>query len=284
MNILISGSTGLVGRKLVAALTQAGHTTEALKRADFSGPPEQMISKINRADVVVNLAGAPILARWTNRYKKEILDSRITTTQMIARAIEKAGSKPGMLISASAVGIYDDGQPCTEKDFRYGDDFLADVCRQWEAEAMAVNGLLKVAVFRIGIVLADDGGALPKMALPFRMGFGGRIGNGKQGFSWIHIDDLVRAFGFVIEKQLTGIFNLTAPEYTDNSGLTAVISKVLRRPAFFPVPEPALRLLYGEGATALTRGQNVLPQRLLDEGFAFRYPELEPALYQLFGK
>jgi uncharacterized protein len=283
MNILISGSTGLVGQKLKEALIRSGHMVTGIGRADFSGPEDALNTKVGQADVVINLSGAPIVARWTESYKKEIMDSRILTTRRLVKAIKNVPAKPRLLISTSAVGIYPEGGEFSESNARYGEDFLAEVCKAWEAEALKASPETKVAVFRLGVVLDRKGGALQKMLPAFRLGLGGPIAGGKQGFSWIHIDDLINAYLFVIEKQLDGVFNLSAPQATDNAGYTRALGKVLGRPVFFPIPAFGLRLLYGEGATALTSGQKALPERLLQEGFVFKFPEIEAALADLVG-
>lgn len=211
------------------------------------------------------------------------MSSRIDTTASLVKAIQAAVVKPSMFISTSAVGIYPDGQTFTEKDRQYDPGFLGKVCQAWEEEALKASAVTNVAVFRLGIVLSKDGGALPKMLLPFRFGLGGKIASGKQGFSWIHIDDLINAYRFVVEKQLTGTFNLTAPGVTDNAGFTSSLSRALKRPALLPVPAFMLKLIYGEGSTALTGGQKVAPVRLLEAGFEFRYPKLDEALRELAG-
>ena len=283
MNVLISGSTGLVGKKLTAAFTAAGHSVTALNRPDFSDIRGLLIPKVESSDAVIHLAGAPIVARWSEHYKKEIMSSRIDTTAALVKAIQTSVVKPSIFISTSAVGIYPDGQIFTEKDTQYDPGFLGKVCHAWEGEAFKATAVTNVAVFRLGIVLSKDGGALPKMLLPFRFGLGGKIASGKQGFSWIHIDDLINAYRFVVEKKLSGVFNLTSPGMTDNAGFTTSLSRVLRRPALLPVPAFGLKLIYGEGATALTSGQKVAPERLLEAGFEFRYPELEAALKELVG-
>jgi uncharacterized protein (TIGR01777 family) len=284
MNVLIGGSTGLVGRKLSEALIRSGHKVTGLSRTDFSGPETELLQKLGNSEVVINLAGAPIVARWTEAYKKEIVDSRILTTRKLVSAINKSPVKPRLFISASAVGIYPDGEVFTEENTMYGSDFLADVCKLWEVEARKSPADTGVAIFRLGVVLAREGGALQKMLQPFRLGLGGPVAGGKQGFSWIHIDDLVQAFLFVIEKNISGIFNLAAPEITDNAAFTKALGKAVNRPAIIPVPAFALRLVYGESASALTSGQKVLPARLQKEGFVFQFPKLKEALEDIVRK
>lgn len=273
----------MTGRRLRAALDERGHTVTAAGRADFAGDPALLKQKVENAGAVIHLAGAPIVARWSRAYKREILDSRVFTTRKLVEAVNAAERKPELFISASAVGIYSDEGVNTEEHASYAEGFLADVCRQWEGEAAMLNPATGLAVFRLGVVLAKEGGALPKMLTPFRLGLGGPIAGGRQGFSWIHIDDLVSAFMFVLDHRLTGTFNLTAPGVTDNQGYTSDLGRVLRRPVFMPVPAFALRLLFGEGASALTTGQKAIPGRLLKAGFTFSFPEVEGALRDLLG-
>ncbi|MDD3744154.1 MAG: TIGR01777 family oxidoreductase [Lentimicrobiaceae bacterium] len=281
MNILMSGASGLVGSHLKTMFSEQQYAVTALGRDDFSGSTEAMAQKVSQADIVIHLAGAPIIARWTKAHKKAIYHSRIDTTHMLVQAIELAVKKPQMLISTSAVGIYADGAVNTEKDAHLAEGFLSEVCQRWEAEALAARPYTKVAIFRFGIILARDGGALKQMLPPFKLGLGGPIAGGKQGFSWIHIDDLLKANRFVIDRKADGIFNLTAPQITDNALFTKELGAALNRPAVMPVPAFGLRLAYGEGASSLTTGQKVLPERLLNEGFEFSYPDLKKAFGDL---
>lgn len=282
MNILISGASGLVGTHLNRMFENQNDVVVSLDRNDFEGSQQTLAEKMEQADVVIHLAGAPIVARWTKAHKKAILNSRINTTYLLVHAMELAKKKPELFISTSAVGIYADGAVNTEKDGHLAEGFLSEVCQRWEAEALAARHLTKVAIFRFGVVLARDGGALQQMLPPFKLGLGGPIAGGKQGFSWIHIEDLMQAYRFVIEKKLDGIFNLTAPQITDNALFTKELGAALNRPAVMPIPAFGLRLAYGEGATSLTSGQKVLPERLLNEGFEFRYPDLKEAFGDLF--
>jgi len=283
MNVLISGSTGLVGTNLIAAFRERGDKIITAGRADFLKDAGLLAAKVDKADVVIHLAGAPIVARWTESYKRTILESRVNTTNMMVQAIGLAEKKPRLFISTSAVGIYPDGKIYTEANAEYENGFLGQVCKDWEAEAMKATAFTSVAIFRLGVVLSDKGGALSKMLLPFKLGLGGPIAGGKQGFSWIHLEDLVKAYLFVIDKQLNGIFNLVSPELTDNAGFTKALGKALHRPVFMPVPAFALRLIFGEGAVTLTSGQKVRPERLEDAGFVFKYPDIEKSLADLLG-
>lgn len=281
MHILISGSTGLIGGRLKRAFRDAGFEVSAVGRNDFLSEAEALVEKVSGADVVIHLAGAPIIGRWTKKYKNEILSSRVETTRKLVHAVNGAAVKPRLFISASAVGIYPGDGIYDETATVSGDDFLAEVCRRWEAEASALTPETGLAIFRFGAVLSNEGGALKKMLLPFRLGLGGPVAGGKQGFSWIHTDDLAEAFLFVIKHKLTGIFNLTAPQITDNATFTRALGKALHRPAFFPIPAFGLKMVYGEGASVLTSGQKVLPARLQKEDFVFRFPNLELALGDL---
>jgi hypothetical protein len=254
-----------------------GYRVVGLRRGDFTGDPELLKEKLKDAGAVINLAGAPIAGRWTPKYKKEIMDSRTDVTRKLADAV----TSPLVFISASAVGIYPDGEMVDETCKKTAGNYLSEVCTRWETEAAKLPEDAALAIMRLGVVLDNKGGALPKMLLPFRLGLGGPIAGGQQGFSWIHIDDLINAFVFVLERRLTGIFNLTAPEVTDNLGFTQTLGKVLHRPVIMPLPAFALKLAFGEGAQVLTDGQKAVPARLKKDGFVFQFPELKPALAHL---
>ena len=284
MKILVSGSTGLVGKNLIPKLQDRGYEVETIGREDFKQDISLLTSRIHEAGIVIHLAGAPIVARWTSAYKKEILASRVDTTKMIVEAIAAAENKPQLFISTSAVGIYPDGKTFTESDAEFSDNFLGQVCSAWEAEALNARSFTKVAICRLGVVLAKDGGALPKMLPSFRLGMGGPVAGGQQGFSWIHLSDLIDAYLFIIDKHLEGTFNLTAPGVTDNYGFTKVLAQILQRPAIVPVPSFALKLAFGEGAVTLTSGQKALPGHLLNEGFKFKFPDLKAALEDILQK
>lgn len=281
MKIIISGASGFVGSALREKL--ANHEIVAIGVRDFAKSDEEFAAVFKDADVVINLAGAPIVARWSEEYKKLLRTSRIDTTAKIVRAISSQEKKPKLLISTSAVGIYTNAKVQSEDDGEIANDFLGLLCQDWEAEANKAESLgVRVAIFRFGIVLGAGGGALQKMLLPFRLGLGGVIGSGKQAFSWIHLDDLVNAFVFAIENEnIRGAYNLTAPEPTTNKGLTDALATALHRPAFLPVPEFALRLLYSEGAKVLIDGQSVVPKRLLDAGFKFSFSNIDEAVKNL---
>ena len=279
MVIAISGAGGFIGKQLSVFFQSVGNQVVSIPRLHAGMPAAEVAALLSGADVIINLAGAPIVSRWTSAYKKMLYDSRIITTRKLVEAMDLTEKKPVLLISASAIGIYSSQGLQTEKDFQPATDFLGHICSDWELEAKKAEPFTRVAVIRFGIVLGKDGGALTRMLPLFRLGLGGRIASGRQGFSWIHIHDLIQAIQFIIENdKLTGEFNFTAPEVVDNKKFTKVLAAVLKRPAFFAVPSPALKLVFGEGAIAVTGGQFAPPGHLLEEGFTFRFPDLQSAL------
>lgn len=283
MNVAMSGATGFVGAYLGKAFTEKGWKTVPISRDDFKSGTEFLLKKIENSDVVINLAGASIATRWTEEYKKVMYASRIETTKMLASTLESMKKKPEVFISVSAVGIYEAGGPYTEGDEKYADDFLGRLAADWERSALEARKTeVRTVILRLGIVLGKGGGAFDKMLVPFKMGLGGVIGDGKQPFSWVHIDDVARVFIKVIEDStLEGIFNLSAPNPTTNEGLTKALGRALGRPTLMRIPGFVLRLQLGEGAEALLKGQAVLPGRLIESGFSFRFTKIEAAIDDL---
>lgn len=282
MKIAMSGASGFVGRHLTEAFEGRNWKVIPLKREDFK-EAGILLGKIEGADVVVNLAGASIAERWTQEYKEVMYNSRVETTKKIAEALAGTEKKPGLFISTSAVGIYDSKGLYTEENAHYADNFLGRLALDWEDAALKAREVVRTVIFRFGIVLGADGGVLQKMLIPFRMGLGGTLGDGKQAFSWIHVQDLVRAYFAVIENRgFEGIYNLTAPRPSTNKGLTRALAGALHRPAIMRVPFFVLRFQLGEGANILLEGQSALPKRLLESGFTFRFAEIEEALKDLF--
>lgn len=279
-HIVIAGGSGFVGQNLKTFFTKLDYKVSAISR-DVLNDKDKLQELLASSDVVINLSGANIINRWSESYKKLLYSSRIDTSSKIVAAlnnIEDVNKKPKLLISTSAVGIYDNKAIYAE-DGNYSNDFLSNLCQDWEKEALkASSANTKVAIFRFGIVLGEGGGALSKMLLPFKMGLGGVIGSGNQAFSYIHIEDLLNAYKFVIEKELDGVFNLCAPEPTTNKGLTKALGKALNRPTFFPVPEFILEIIFSEGAKVLTDGQSAIPKKLLDNGFVFKYKNIEETI------
>lgn len=283
MQIALSGATGFIGSHLSDALTEQGHKVIPLTRDDFKPATSTLNAKLIGSHSVINLAGAPIAARWTGPYKKILYESRIHTTRRIIDVLAQLRDKPRVLISASGAGIYRPQGTHTEEDREYADDFLGRLARDWEQEALRAESLgVRTVIFRFGVVLGKDGGALRRMLPLFRLGLGGRIGSGKQAFSWVHITDLIRAIIRALDDTtLQGTYNLTAPRPTTNEGFTRALSRILHRPAILSVPGFALRLRFGQGASVLLEGQHVLPKRLLDTGFQFAFPTIDQALADL---
>lgn len=277
--IAITGANGFVGTTLTHFFEDLGYKVLKITRDDLQ-EQKRLENKINQSNIVINLAGANIINRWSEVYKKELYSSRIDTTKKIVEAIESVISKPELLISTSAVGIYDNKRTYDEYNAQFSDDFLSTLCQDWEETAKKAS--CRVVIFRFGIVLGHNGGALEKMLTPFKFGLGGPIGSGKQAFSFIHMSDLKNAFQFAIENvALHDAYNLCATIPTTNMGLTKALGKTLHRPTFFTVPEFALKLQFGEGAKVLTDGQSVIPKRLEDAGFKFQFQSIEATIEDL---
>lgn len=292
MNIAITGATGFVGSRLVSRLSEQGHSITILSRRpdrakqqfpqakviDYGGDTWQ--SALNGCDAVVNLAGEPIAEkRWSPEQKQQILDSRSLTTQALAAAIAQASPRPAVLVNASAIGFYGTSETATfDESSASGDDFLAQVCREWEAAAAEAQ--VRLVVLRLGIVVGP-GGAIAKMVPPFRAFAGGPIGSGSQWFSWVHYDDVVSLIIKAIETpSMSGIYNATAPNPVTMAQVCTALGEVIDRPSWLPVPGFALDLLLGEGAKLVLEGQKVLPKRTIESGFEFAYPEIKGALKQ----
>lgn len=280
LTIGMTGASGFVGTHLTAALQDQQMPVVKLDRGDFAGGAEVLARKLAGVDVIINLAGAPIIGRWSSSYKKIMYESRVLLTRAIVRACSMMTARPSLLISTSAVGYYSSVGSHTEQEYVMADDFLGHLAADWEQEALGAADLgMRVLIFRLGVVLGRDGGALNKMLLPFRAGFGGTIGDGSQPFSWVHIRDLERAYLRAIDDSgFAGIYNLTAPEPTTNKGLTRALAETLGRPAFFRVPEFVLRMKFGEGAQVLTSGQRAIPKRLMQAGFTFQFENIGAAV------
>ena len=278
--IAISGASGFVGSSLNKYFSNLNYKVISISR-DVLNNQEKLNEVISSSDIIINLAGANIINRWSESYKKLLYSSRIDTTSKIVNTINTITNKPKLLISTSAVGIYDNKSTYDEKG-NYSNDFLSNLCQDWEKEALkAKNESTKVSIFRFGIIMGKDGGALQKMISPFKLGVGGVIGSGNQAFSFIHIEDLLNAYKFVIENEYEEVFNLTAPVPTTNKGLTKALGKTLNRPTLFPVPEFVLNLIFSEGARVLTDGQSAIPQKLLDLGFEFKFKNIEDTIENL---
>ena len=285
--IAITGASGLIGTALVGKLKSEGYTVQRLVRRPTVSPEEiywnPANSEIDTAalagvDAVIHLAGAGVGdKRWTKKYKAEILNSRLLGTTTIANAVAEV--KPKVFISSSAIGWYGEtgNRAVTETD-RGGDDFLAAVCREWESAA-DLAGDVRTVKLRTGLVLDPTGGALGRMLPLFRFGLGGKLGNGKQWWSWITLHDQLRAIQFVLENEnIAGAVNLTAPNPVTNQEFTSALARALRRPALFPAPAFALKLALGGFSTEILGSKKVLPAALQDAGFTFDFPHIGPAL------
>lgn len=283
MKVAISGSTGFIGKHLSEFLRTKGAGVVSLKHSLFDTADAGALYKaLEGCDVVVNLAGAPINQRWTDASKKEIICSRLNATNRLVEVMNGMEVKPKTFVSISAVGIYPSKVICTEEHGEYGTTFLSDVCIQWELAAQKISRDVRLVIPRFGVVLGNDGGALPKMLLPFKLFLGGRIASGNQGFSWIHINDLLAALYLIMQdSRLSGVFNFTAPQLLTNRDFAYLAARELHRPNWLHLPEFVFRMLYGEGHIVVTDGQQVYPDRLLNEGYRFKYDKLYLALQSL---
>ena len=297
MKIVISGASGLIGTQLVAKLSSSGHEVVRLvRRSPKSGeiqwnPKSGTLDAValEGADAVIHLSGAGIGdKRWTDGYRKEILDSRTATTALLANTMASLSRKPSVFLSGSAIGIYGarNDEQLTEVS-THGTGFLAEVCEQWEAAAKpAVDAGIRTVYLRTGIVLSPKGGALKKLLPLFKLGVGGKFGNGKQWQSWISIDDEIGAIEHLLTANVSGAVNLTAPNPVTNAEFTKVLASVLKRPAIVPVPTFAPKILLGgELADALLfTGQRVIPAALNASGYNFKHTTLESAFRSLLSK
>jgi uncharacterized protein (TIGR01777 family) len=297
MKILMTGGTGFVGSRLASRMVQEGHQVTILTRSvrkneslrpgitALAGDPGLKGSwqeSVKEQNLIINLAGASIFNRWTEEHKRAIRESRVLTTRNLVEAIPPGGGVS--LFSTSAVGYYGfHGDEELAEEAPPGNDFLARVAVEWETEALkAAEKGGRVVVTRFGIVLGEKGGALSRMIPLFRKFIGGPIGDGRQWFSWIHIQDLVEAFVFLMTRpEISGPVNLCSPLAVKNRELAKALGKTLRRPSFMPAPGFMIRLVLGEFGSVILKGQRVLPRKLLENGFVFRYPDIDSALSNL---
>jgi len=295
MNVTLTGATGFVGSHLVAKLLAGGHQVHVLGRrrspklpasvsfSEWNAASEPPPDSVAGADAVIHLAGEPVAQRWTSQAKARIRDSRVEGTRLLVNALSGQPRRPAVFVCASAIGIYGSrGDEALTETSAPGQGFLAQVVTDWESVAQAAEPLsIRVVSVRFGIVLGQ-GGALAKMLPAFRLGIGGRIGSGRQWMSWIHIADAVDLILLALSNStLKGPVNTTSPQPVTNLEFTRVLAAALHRPAIFPVPEAALKLLFGEMASMLLGSQRVLPKAAEAAGFRFRYAELRPALEEI---
>lgn len=302
MNIGIAGGTGLIGRTLALRLLKTGNFVKIFSRSSdipvffrdrknleiVGGGGDPRPEHLEGLDGIVNLAGAPIVGvRWTKKMKEEIRSSRVNYTENLVSSVSKiVGTPPKVFVQGSAIGYYGFFENDTvnfSEDSAPGTDCLASLCVDWEtaSEPLAKLGIRLVRI-RTGVVLSLYGGALGSMLSPFRLGLGGPIGSGRQVFSWIHIEDMVGAIVYLLENSnLSGAFNLVAPNPVNNEVFSKTLAHILKRPAFFRVPATILKVLYQDGADVILKGQKVIPKRLQKSGFSFLYPKLDTALQNL---
>jgi uncharacterized protein (TIGR01777 family) len=280
MRVIILGANGFIGGHLRTALQARGDqvVTASLRE------PEAAAQAAHGCDAIVNLAGAPIAQRWNDRVKREIETSRTEQPRLFLDALAQQSLTAKTYISASAIGYYGTSETETFTESSHpGNDFLAQVCRKWEAQALQARYLsMRVACIRTALVLGSDGGALPKMLPPFKLGVGGKIGGGKQWYSWIHIDDLIDIYLFALDNaNIDGPINASAPNPVTNALFTKTLGEVLDMPTILSVPAFVLRLMLGEGAVVLLEGQRVIPEKMQRPGYGFRFEKLKPALESL---
>lgn len=298
--LLVTGASGFVGSRLGSVAAETGHRVIALSRTPETTaapyaekveawrPDTELVpsSVLNDIGAVVHLAGETIGTRWNPDKKRRIRDSRVNSTNQLVESLSKVETKPEVLVCASAMGFYGEGgdEEFTE-DSPPGNDFLAEVCQEWELAAQKAEDLgIRVVRIRLGHVFGKDGGLLGKMLPPFYMGLGGRLGSGSQWMSWIHIDDVAGIILYAIENQnVNGALNATAPIPVTNIEFTKTLGRVIRRPTLFPVPTFALKLRYGEFTDFMLMSQRVVPEKTLSMGYEFRHADLESALRASMG-
>lgn len=298
MQLFITGGTGLIGSSLIQELTKKGHRITVLTRNETKarkklGSEVQFCTSLDQLDsldgfdAVINLAGEPIIGkRWTKKQKQRLAQSRWSITHQLTGLIKNSVHPPLVFLSGSAVGYYGtQGDTILNEDSTPKEDFLHRVCLQWETLAFEAKHKTRVCVFRTGIVLSRKGGMLPLLLIPFRMGLGAILGNGRQYISWIHINDMIQALIYLLENETTqGVFNFTAPHPVTHKEFSKTLAKSLSRPCFFRIPPFFLRWIMGEQSTMVLDGQRVIPQRLQDEHFTFMFERIDEAFNHLIKK
>lgn len=296
MKVTIAGGSGFIGEAVVRDLLSQGHDVTVLTRNPqnagagrplvWDGRNQGAWSKdAAAADVVINFAGENIGERWTEARKSRLIESRVGATRALLAAMAAEPQRKRTFISASAVGFYGPrGDEILDENASRGEGFLADLAARWEEEARAADRLARLVVFRFGVVLGNGGGALAKMLLPFKLGVGGRIGSGRQWFSWVALEDAVRAVSWAIaDESVRGVFNITAPNPVTNAGFTRALGRALHRPTLFPIPSAVMKLVFGQMAEeTLLAGQRVIPSLAINKGFRFVHNTVASALQTSF--
>ena len=295
MNILITGGTGFIGSTITKFFLQQNNYITILSRGRSKVlKPVRVIESINqintneKINIIINIAGSSINKKWNKTYKEILISSRVEVTKSLITLIKALKEKPDLLISASAIGYYGtQNNKYLDETSSYIDDFTHELCNLWELEAQKAQELgVRTCITRLGVVLGKNGGALEKILPLFKLGLGGNIGSGKQFFSWIHLDDVIGIFNFLISnKEQKGIYNLTSPSPTTNSQFTKALSRTLKRPDFFTVPSFLIKMVFGEmGDKLLLNGSAVYPKKLLDNGYEFKFKTIESALKNITDK
>ena len=295
MNILITGGTGFIGSTITKFVLQQNNYITILSRGRSKVlKPVRVIESINqintneKINIIINLAGSSINKKWNKTYKEILISSRVEVTKSLITLIKALKEKPDLLISASAIGYYGtQNNKYLDETSSYIDDFTHELCNLWELEAQKAQELgVRTCITRLGVVLGKNGGVLEKILPLFKLGLGGNIGSGKQFFSWIHVDDVIGIFNFLISnKEQKGIYNLTSPSPTTNSQFTKALSRTLKRPDFFTVPSFLIKMVFGEmGDKLLLNGSAVYPKKLLDNGYEFKFKTIESALKNITDK
>ncbi|HEX5623754.1 MAG TPA: TIGR01777 family oxidoreductase [Sulfuricurvum sp.] len=282
MRIVICGMSGFVGNALKNHFLQKGVEVIPLS-IRYGTSLESIASVLDNTDALINLAGANILGRWSKSYKELLRTSRLQTTELLIQALSQCENPPGVLLNASAVGVYDEDHQHDEYSRYLGNDFLAALVQDWESAALqAQEEGIRVCLMRFGVVYGKGGGAMAKILPAFKLGFGGKMGDGFQMISWIHLEDLVRGCSFLIQHQeLEGVFNFTTPEPICNLRQTAKIGQYLHRPTFMSMPSWLVKLVFGEGSCVMLQSKEVYPKRLQEAGFSFLYPTFDSAMEQI---
>jgi hypothetical protein len=283
VKIAVSGSNGYIAQNLIPELESSNHVVIRIERSELNNV-DQLTKRLSGIDVVINLAGAPILRRWTEANKNEILRSRIDSTQNIVRAINRLSSehRPGLFISASAIGIYSPDKVHTERSTSFSNYFVAEVVKKWENASNDLNPEVRKVIFRIGLILGKEAKTIKSLVPIIKLGLGGKIGSGKQPFPFIHIGDAIRAILWSIENNnAKGTYNLVAPENIDNKTFTKTLAESFSRPAIFTVPEFILKIALGEASALLLQSPQVYPERLINEGFTFNFPDIQSTIKEI---
>jgi len=282
MKIVLCGSSGFVGSALKRFFLQNNDEVVTLSIRS-STSLESVAKTIEHTDVLINLSGANIMGRWSEKYKALLRQSRLESTQKLVDALKVSNNPPHIYINASAVGIYDGTQRHDETSLAYAGDFLATLVEEWESITLqAQSPKTRVCATRFGVVYGKGGGAMQKMLPPFKMGLGGKMGEGSQMVSWIHIDDLVRGYDFLIHHpHIQGVVNFTSPHPLTNAQQTHIMGEVLHRPTLFTIPSWAVKLIFGEGSAVMLDSKEAVPRVLENEGFEFNYPTFKSAFKEI---